>query len=65
MKVTIEIELDCENPNNCQIPQFILLKLLEDIVTERHVLIYENEKEEWQLFINSYNLTIKDINEHR
>lgn len=65
MKVTIEIELDCENPNGYQIPQFILLKLLEDIVTERHVLIYENENEEWQLFINSYNLTIKDIDEHR
>jgi hypothetical protein len=64
MKVTIKIELDCENPNNCQIPQSILLKLLEDIVTERHVLIYEDEGE-WQLFINSYNLTIKDIDEFR
>ena len=65
MKVTIEIELDCENPNGYQIPQSILLKLLEDIVTERHVLVYNNEKEEWQLFINSYNLTIKDIDEYR
>lgn len=62
MKVTLDVELDCDNLNGAQIPFDIWYELLNKLLTPK-TLTYESEEGRWSLIINTINYDIIDIEE--